>query len=103
MLGEHRLLRPALADRQGIYARPLARSVTRFAWHLTSGTAFAIAAMMIVIVNEGQETLMRASAWIFGSLFFLSGLVDAAMTKGEHVGWPMLTLAGALALASLTI
>ena len=35
-LGEQRLIKPVLASEVGVMKRPLARQVTRFAWHWTS-------------------------------------------------------------------
>lgn len=57
--------------------------------------------MIIAVAYHGDEAMMRAAAWIFGTTFLASGLADALMTRGKHVGWPMLALAGVLALASL--
>ena len=101
VLGERRLIGPALADRNGIYAHHLARAVTRFAWHLTTACMAVVAALIVLVVQYGDETIVRGAASIVGVVFLGAGIVDAVMTRGRHVGWPALTGAGVLALASL--
>lgn len=99
--GERRLIAPALADRRGIYASHLARAVTRFAWHLSTAIAFVLAALIVLIVRDGGDRLVDGTALIVGGVLLAAGLIDAVMSRGKHIGWPMLTGAGVLALASL--
>lgn len=102
-LGERRLIGPALADRSGLYARELTRIVTRLAWHVTTMSWVAIAGLMLLVVDAGDDALVRGAALIVGIVFLTAGLIDAVLSRGRHVGWPMLTGVGALALASLAV
>jgi len=92
ILGERRLIGPLLALNQGVLARPLARQVLRFAWHLTS--ALMILCGLVVVWPGTAPTLIA----IIGATWLVAGLVDAVATRGRHVGWPFLTAAGAFAL-----
>jgi len=101
VLGERRLIGPALVERNGIYAHQLARAVTRFAWHLTTACIAVVAALVVLAVVHADEMIVRGTALIVGVVFLGSGVIDAVMTRGRHVGWPALTGVGLLSLASL--
>lgn len=103
VLGERKLIGPALADRSRIYANHLARAVTRFAWHGMTASWLVIAAMMMIVLDAGNDALVRGVGLIVGIGFSGAGLVDAVMSRGRHIGWPMLTAVGALSLASLLV
>ncbi len=98
--GEKRLIGPLVASNDGVMGRLLAKQVVRFAWHLTS------------LLWLGQATLLFRAAVdpmyvdpaLIGGIGFLHvavGLFDAVVTRGQHIGWPLLTAIGAFALLSL--
>ena len=92
MLGERRLIGPILALDTGIVAHPLPRAVLRFAWHLTS--VLMILTALLLVWPGTPIALIRFTAFAY----LAAGLIDAAMSRGRHIGWPMLAAAGLLAL-----
>ncbi|UYV16471.1 hypothetical protein [Porphyrobacter sp. ULC335] len=86
--GERRLVGPALAGQQGIFANAQSRKVLRGAWHLTSAYMVLTAAVMIWPDTDHWLKALVASVWL------VIGLVSLLSTRGKHVGWPTLTLAG---------
>ena len=91
-LGEKKLIGPLLAIDAPFLQIPLVRKVFRFAWHLTTLLMFATA---LIILWPGTP---RSVIGLIGLTWLASGLFDGIYTKGRHLGWPMLTLAGATAL-----
>ena len=94
VLGEQRLIRPLLASDVPIMANPLARNITRFAWHWTTvlwilvGAYLALTAYGLIAVPN----LLLA----VGVAHVAMGLADAILTRGQHIGWPLLTIIGVL-------
>lgn len=96
VLGEQRLIRPMLAERAGIFDSSLARQVSRFAWHWTS-VLWLLVGAALAAAAYGDIT----NSWLviaIGVAHVLAGLADAALTRGQHIGWPLITLIGALTL-----
>ena len=100
ILGQRRLIRPLLDEGSGVMQRPLARFIVPFAWHLTSGIGFVLASILFAWawMPDLARTIGLATT---GVVFTVSGIGDAIGSKGEHVGWPPLTLIGLSALAAL--
>ena len=100
VLGERRLIIPLLALNQGVMARPLSRDVMRLAWH---GTSILMTALAYVLAYQAlhPESAQRPVVLAIGIAMTGFGLLDAIISKARHVGWPLLTLAGLCALASL--
>lgn len=92
IVGEKRLITPALAIDAALMQRPLARRVLRFAWHFTT-VLMLLCAALVVWPGVPRGLLLLAGATWTGV-----GLFDAVLTRGEHIGWPLLTLAGVLTL-----
>ena len=90
--GEKRLIGPALAGRKGIFAVPQSRQVMRGAWHLTSLFMALTAAVMV-----WPDTDLGLKATVAG-VWLLIGLYSLVSTRGRHVGWPSLTVAGVTGL-----
>lgn len=88
LAGEKRLVGPALAARQGVFAHAQSRKVMRGAWHLTSLFMVLTAAVMIWPDTSLGLKALVAAVWL------AIGLYSLASTRGKHVGWPSLTLAG---------
>lgn len=100
ILGERRLITPVLAVDSKITKNPLAQAVLRFAWHFMSALGMVIALMFWRAASH-PETADAVVIGVAGFVLLVSGLIDAVWSRFRHVGWPMLTLAGALTLSSI--
>jgi hypothetical protein len=92
VLGEKRLIIPLLARDKTVLTQPLSRKVIRFAWHFTSLLMVVSAALIIWPGSPRELILFAGAAWL------AVGLADAIYTRGQHVGWPLLSAAGLFAL-----
>ncbi|ANU07893.1 hypothetical protein [Paraurantiacibacter namhicola] len=99
IMGERQLIGPMLAGAQGVLENDQARQVTRFAWHWTTLLWFLVAAMLVLAGLEGVGNRWMIAA--IGAAHLGAGFYDAIVTRGRHVGWPLLVLIGALVLTSL--
>jgi hypothetical protein len=99
LLGEARLVGPLVRSRSGVMGRPLARQVTRLAWHWTSMLWLIVAAVLIA-AGLGEPVAPWLLACI-GGTHLAMGLFDAVITRGRHVAWPLITLIGGLTLLAL--
>jgi hypothetical protein len=91
IVGEKRLIGPLLAlniDMLSGYRSNL----VRFAWHFTSLLMIVIA--LLVVWPGTPVTLIK----ITGAMWLVAGAGDAILTRGKHIGWPLLSAAGLLAL-----
>lgn len=93
LLGERRLIGPILAIDSAITRRALSRQVLRMAWHMTS--LFMALTALLVLWPGTPPSLILAT----GMLWVAVGLIDGVVTRGRHVGWGPLTIAGGLAVA----
>lgn len=94
--GEKRLIIPLVQSNQGVMDNALARQVIRFAWHWTSALWVLVAAYL-ALASQGDvihPTLLLA----IGLFHLIAGLADGVLTRGKHIGWPPITLIGALVL-----
>lgn len=96
VLGEQRLITPLLASDAPIMQSPLARQLTRFAWHWTTALWFMVAAVLALSAHEQINNHILLVA--IGGLHVVMGLADAILTRGQHIGWPLITLIGGLTL-----
>lgn len=102
LMGQRRLIRPLLDQRDGIMQHPLARFITPFAWHLTSGIGLVLAAILFAWAwSPDRATMIGLTAT--GLVFTTSGIVDAIGSRGKHIGWAPLTLIGLGASAALLV
>jgi len=96
LLGEAWLIGPLLRGRSGVLNRPLSRQVARLAWHWTSMLWLMVAGVLVSAgLGAAIETWLLAS---IGGAHLALGLFDAVVTRGRHVGWPLLVLVGGLTL-----
>ena len=96
LVGEVRLVGPLVRSRSGVMGRPLARQVVRFAWHWTSVLWLLVGA---VLVSAGLgHPIERWLLACIGGVHLALGLWDAVITRGRHIGWPLITLIGGLTL-----
>ncbi|MDP9421769.1 MAG: hypothetical protein M3Q19_02865 [Pseudomonadota bacterium] len=100
MLGQRRIIRPLLVEGTGVMQKPLARFIVPFAWHLTSFIGLIVAATLFAWAWAPDQARTIGLA-MTGVVFTVGGIWDAIGSKGQHVGWPPLTMIGLLALAAL--
>jgi hypothetical protein len=81
-------------------SRQLAKQVVRLAWHLTS-LLWIGQALLLLRAATHPEFLDAALIGGIGILHVAAGLFDAFVTRGKHIGWPLLTAIGVFALLSL--
>jgi hypothetical protein len=91
-LGEVRLIGPQVRARQSVLASPFARTITRYAWHVTS------ALMLVSALSVAWPGSPRGLVVATGAIWLALGLVSLAASRGRHVGWPVLSGAGIAAL-----
>ena len=102
MLGHKRLIRPLLDIDCGVLAHPLARFLVPFAWHLTSGVATVLAVVLLAWAwapQHAEAIGLGATAVVFVGC----GIYDAFGSRGQHIGWPLLTAIGLTAAAAMAI
>jgi hypothetical protein len=102
ILGQKRLIRPILKQGASVMQRPLARFILPFGWHLMSFFGLIIAAILLAWAWAPDQARTIGLA-MTGIVFTASGIIDAIGSKGQHVGWPPLTLIGLLSLAALLL
>jgi hypothetical protein len=100
LLGERRLMGPLLARREGVLASGLARFILRFVWHLLSISWIVLALILAQLIRDPSTARHWAAAGT-GVAFTGAGLFDAVASRGRHIGWPLLTGIGIVALLSL--
>ena len=91
-LGETRIIAPLLALNDGVMRRPLARVIVRYAWHVTS--ALMLASALAVAWPGTPSALVMA----IGAIWLALGLTSLVASRGQHVGWPVLSGAGLAAV-----
>jgi hypothetical protein len=91
VVGEMRLIGPLLARRIDLLSGYRA-SLVRAAWHFTS------LLMVVTALVVGWPGTPAPLVKITGVLWLFAGVLDAILTRGKHVGWPLLSAAGVLAL-----
>ena len=99
LLGEAWLVGPLVRGRSGVMGRPISRQVTRLAWHWTSVLWLMVGGVLVSAgLGHAVDTWLLAC---IGGVHLVLGLFDAAVTRGRHLGWPMLILIGGLTLLAL--
>jgi hypothetical protein len=89
--GEKRLIGPLLA-REIDMLSGYRSNLVRFAWHFTS--LLMIVTALLVAWQGTPVKLIK----ITGAMWLIAGVGDAILTRGKHIGWPLLSAAGLLAL-----
>jgi hypothetical protein len=104
ILGERRLIGPILGETAPgpvILKGSLARKILRFAWHVTSLAWIAQAAVLVIIATLPPDTQGPPIVVVTGLSFLLMAVVSIAISRGRHVGWPLLAAVGIAALAAV--
>lgn len=96
VMGEQRLIAPLQASRSGVLETPLARSVTRFAWHWTSALWLLVAAVLALCAYGEIDAPWLVFA--IGTAHLVMGVADGIASRGQHIGWPLITIIGGLSL-----
>lgn len=94
IVGEKRLIGPLLAREIDLLSGYRA-SLVRFAWHFTS--LLMIVTAFVVAWPGTPVSLIK----ITGAVWLIAGVLDAILTRGKHIGWPLLSVAGLLALVGV--
>ena len=101
--GEQRLIGPLLASDNGALAdplaHPLARQVARFAWHWTSVLWLLVGGFLALSAYGHIESYGLLLA--VGISHVAMGIADAFLTRGQHIGWPLITIIGVLTLLAI--
>lgn len=101
--GERFLLRPMFNERGNrVLESGRARMVLRLAWHVTS-LSWLILAFILFGTAFSVQDLPRIVLTGIGSGFVFAGLGDLVLTKGQHMGWPVLLATGVFALLALAL
>ena len=91
--GEKRLLRPLLATDHAMLGNPRVRRMIRFSWHFTS----ALKVLCAVVVSwPGTPTPPIVA---IGAVWLVVGAYSLISSRGKHVGWVPLSVAGIASLA----
>ena len=101
VLGEQRLIGPMLASKKPLMESALARNITRFAWHWTTLLWICVAATLAYTAYGNVD-----APWLIfciGTVHLVAGVADAIMTRGQHIGWPLITLIGVLTLLAFYV
>jgi hypothetical protein len=99
LLGEAWLVGPLVRGRSGVMGRQISRQVTRLAWHWTSVLWLMIGGVLVSAgLGHAVDTWLLAC---IGGVHLVLGLFDAVITRGRHLGWPLLILIGGLTLLAL--
>jgi hypothetical protein len=95
--GERRLITPLLALDVPMLQKPQTRWVIRLAWHFTS-LLMLLTAMTAWRAAQSPATADRPLLQTIGAAWLAGGLLDAIGSRGKHIGWPPITLAGLFTL-----
>jgi hypothetical protein len=104
-LGERRLIGPLLdpGSRQGLLARSrFARSVLRFAWHITTIAWWGFGAMLAGLALAPAAHHGKLALAATATTMLATGIVILVAGRGRHLAWPaFLAIAGLAALPLL--
>lgn len=67
----------------------------RFAWHLTTVLAFGLAGILFQLADHASAQVLASSV---GWTLVISGLLPLLFTRGRHLSWLVLFIAGGLCL-----
>jgi hypothetical protein len=71
----------------------------RCAWHLTTVLAWTLAVLLVQLAEAQPASWLLRS---IGAGLLLSGLLPLVFTRGRHLAWVVLFIAGGLCLAAST-
>lgn len=102
VLGErYILIRLFRRDLPRLFGGPeFTRQTLRFAWHLTTVLAWTLAVLLVQLAEAQPPSWLLRS---IGGGLLLSGLLPLVFTRGRHLAWVVLFIAGGLCLAATTL
>jgi hypothetical protein len=106
VLGERRLIGPLLdgvAPGPAVLRSSLSRRILRLAWHVTSLGWIAQAAVFAIIATVPADAQSRPIIGVIGASFLLMAAISIIISRGRHVGWPVLGAVGVAALAAVVL
>ena len=92
LAGEKRLLSLVFSASPALAANTMAGRIFRGAWHLTSLFMALTAAVMVWPDTSASLKALVAGTWL------AVGLYSLISSRGKHIGWPSLALAGVTGL-----
>jgi uncharacterized membrane protein HdeD (DUF308 family) len=92
VLGEVRLIRPLMKQRDGMLQHDLARRLLRGSWHFLG--ILMVGCGIVIAFPQTPDMIVM----LIGVTWLAAGIVDVIYTRGKHVGWPLLVLAGLAAV-----
>jgi len=104
VLGEWRLIGPLLdpLHRQGILAKStFARSILRFAWHLTTIAWWGFAVVLAGLATAPIDPAVRMTLIVIATTFLLTGILILVVSRAHHLAWPVFLAISALSVAPL--
>jgi len=102
LLGERRMIGPILEAAPpgpAVLRSSLSRRILRFAWHVTSLAWLAQAAVLAIVATFPSGAQGRPTVVVTGVSFLVIAAIAVAISRGRHVGWPLLAAVGVAALA----
>ena len=94
VLGEQKLVGPLLASDAAIMQSGYAGQLTRFACHWTTLLWLCVAAVLAFAAYGNVDAPYLVLG--IGIIHVGAGLADAVLTRGRHIGWPLITVIGVL-------
>jgi hypothetical protein len=95
ILGEKHIIRWLLAhDLPHLFGgRSFTAGTIRFAWHVTTVLFLGLAGVLVVVASGASAS---AVLMVIGSTFILSSVLPIWFTRGRHISWIVLLVAGGL-------
>ena len=106
ILGERRLIGPILGEAApgaAVLKSRLARKILRLAWHVTSLSWIAQAAVFVIVAALPADAQGRPIVVAIAASFIVMAAVSLVVSRGRHVGWPALAAVGVAALAAVSL
>ena len=98
VLGEQKLIAPLLSSEATIMQSGYAGQLTRFAWHWTTLLWLCVAAVLAFAAYGNVDAPYLVLG--IGIIHVGAGLADAVLTRGRHIGWPLITIVGVLTIVA---
>ncbi|APE28629.1 hypothetical protein [Aurantiacibacter gangjinensis] len=99
--GEKELIGPAFAIDAPLTQSPLARTILRFAWHWTTLLWFIVAAVLALMAYGDID--VPALLLGIAMTHLAAGIYSGIASRGQFIGFPLITLIGVLTLLAFQI
>jgi hypothetical protein len=71
--------------------------------HISSISWLAVAAVFAILVGLPAPPQNQAIVIVLGGSFLLMAVISVAISRGRHIGWPLLAALGLTALVALVV